>query len=171
MLQHNRVAELLNCHLLEWVHVILHHSQLPKFLWGEAIHFIVWLKNHTTTQALGKIIPFEQLYGSKPDLSGIPEWGQCVWVHQDSGSKLDGCAAKARWIGFDTNSTHAHRVYWQGKNSVSVECNIKFSPTTVTVPSLPSIPPIYTPPAATVTTAQGPAIPITLQQATASVTP
>jgi hypothetical protein len=60
-------------------------------------------------------------------------------------------------------------MYWQGKNSVSVKHNIKFSPTTVTVLSLPPIPPIYTPPAAMVMTAQGPAIPITLQQATASL--
>src|SRR5713226_6887211 len=167
MPQHNGVAESLNRRLLEWVHAILHHSQLPKFLWGEATHFIVWLKNHTTTRALGKITPFEQLYGSKPDLGGVPEWGQRVWVHRAPGSKLDGRAAEARWVGFDTNSTHAHRVYWQGKNSVSVERNIKFSPATVTIPSLPPNTPNYTPPAGMAEEGQGPAIPITLQQAAA----
>ena len=55
---------------------MLHHTQLPKNLWGEAIIFAVWLKNRTLTQALGNMTPFERLYGSKPDLGGVPEWGQ-----------------------------------------------------------------------------------------------
>ena len=131
--QHNGVAESLNRRLLERVRAVLHHSQLPKNLWGEAVNFIVWLKNRTTTRALGKTTPYEQLYGSKPDLGGVPEWGQRVWVHQDSGSKLDGRATEARWVGFDSDSTHAHRVYWPGKNSVSVERNIKFAPATATI--------------------------------------
>ena len=41
MPQHNGVAELLNRRLLERVRALLHHSQLPKNLWGEAIHFVV----------------------------------------------------------------------------------------------------------------------------------
>src|SRR5260370_20436275 len=125
--QHNGVAESLNRRLLEWVRAILHHSQLPKFLWGEATHFIVWLKNRTTTRALGKINPFEQRYASKPHLGGVPEWGQHVWVHQDSGSKLDGRAAEARWVGFDTNSTHAHRVYCQRTHPRSVDITRHFA--------------------------------------------
>ncbi len=47
--EHNGVAELLNRRLLEWVRAILHHSELPKSLWGEAIMFAVWLKNRTST--------------------------------------------------------------------------------------------------------------------------
>ena len=100
---------------------MLHASQLPKSLWGEAIHFIVWLKNRVITRALGKVTPYEELYGSKPDLSGVPEWGRPVWVHLDSGSKLDGRAVEARWVGFDGDSTHAHHIYWQDKNRVSIE--------------------------------------------------
>ena len=119
---------------------MLHHSQLPKNLWGEAIQFIVWLKNHTTTRALGKIIPYEQLHGSKPDLGGVPKWGQHIWVHQTSGSKLNRCAAEAQWVGFDSNSTHAHRVYWEGKNSISVECNIKFPSAIATISFDPPAP-------------------------------
>jgi hypothetical protein len=112
---------------------VLHYSRLPKSLWGEALHFIVWLKNRVITRALDKLTPFEQLYGTKPDLSSVPEWGQPVWVHQDSGSKLDGRAAEARWVGFDGDSTHAHRIYWQGKNRVSVERNVRFTSNSVTI--------------------------------------
>jgi transposase InsO family protein len=131
--QHNGVAESLNRRLLERVRAVLHASQLPKSLWGEAIQFIVWLKNRVITRALGKVTPYEQLYGSKPDLGGVPEWGRPVWVHVDSGSKLNGRGAKARWVGFDRDSTHAHRIYWQDKNRVSVERNVRFTSNTVTV--------------------------------------
>jgi len=116
---------LLNCQLLEQVCAMLHHSQLSKNLWEEAIQFIVWLKNHTTTWALGKITPYKQLHGSKPNLRGGPEWGQHVWVHQASGSKLDRHGAEEWWVCFNSNSTYTHCIYWEGKNSVSVECNIK----------------------------------------------
>ena len=137
--QHNGVAESLNRRLLERVRAILHHSALPKSLWGEAIHFAVWLKNRTSTRAIGHSTPYERLYHSKPNLGGVPEWGQRVWVHVTSGSKLDWRAQEGRWVGYDSESTHAHRIYWPGKNRVSVERNIKFAPTTVrfTIPFLP----------------------------------
>ena len=137
--QHNGVAESLNRRVIERVRAVLHYAQLPNSLWGEALHFIVWVKNRVITRALGKMTPHEQLHGTKPDLSNVPEWGQRVWVHQGSASKLDGRAAEARWVGFDNDSTHAHRVYWQGKNRVSVERNVRFASNSVIVhiPSLP----------------------------------
>ena len=118
---------------------------MPKSLWGEAIHFIVWVKNRVTTWVLGNVTPYKQLNGSKPDLSRVPEWGQKVWVHQGSGSKLDGCATEAQWVGFDADSTHAHRIYWPDKNHVSVKCNIKFVSGTVSIPIPPLLIPNSTP--------------------------
>jgi hypothetical protein len=38
-------------------------------------------------------------------------------------------AIQARWVGYDADRTHADRVYWPGKNAISVECDIKFIPT------------------------------------------
>ena len=88
-----------------------------------------------STRALGSVTPFEKLYGTKPDLGRVPEWGQHVWVHTDKGSKLDGHAAEARWVGYDQDSMHAHQVYWPNKHCISVEQNIKFVPVMVTVHS------------------------------------
>ena len=141
--QHNGVAESLNRRLLERVRAMMHSADdLPKNLWGEAVSHAVWLKNRTSTRILGKVTPFECLYGEKPNLGGVPEWGQRIWVHDNTGSKLDAQANEARWVGFDKDSTHAHRVYWPGKNSVSVERDIKFVPITVS---------IFTPPPGNVT--------------------
>ena len=132
--QHNGVAESLNRRLVERVRAILHHADLPKNLWYEAIRFAVWLKNRTSTRALGNhTTPYEKLFGNKPVLSGVPEWGQTVWVHSGTGSKLDARGVEARWVGYDTESTHAHRIYWPNKNSVSVERNVKFGNPYITI--------------------------------------
>jgi hypothetical protein len=113
---------------MERVWAILHQSRLLKNLWGEATHFCIWLKNQTSTWVIGKATtPFEWLTGCKPNLAGVPEWGQHVWVHNSSGSKLDARASVARWVGFDQDSPHAHRIYWPEKGSVSVERDVKFA--------------------------------------------
>jgi hypothetical protein len=101
--------------------------QLPKTLWGEATHFIIWLKNRVITRALGKVTPHKQLYGTKPDFSNMPEWGQ------------------------------------KGKNRVSVEHDVCFVSTSVTVhipsPSLPD----HTPTSTTATTTLPPTLPMQTQ--------
>ena len=126
--QHNGIAESLNRRLVERVRALLHHSGLPRTLWGEALHFAVWLKNRTSTRVLGTVTPFERVNGYKPNLGGVPEWGQRVWVHNDKGSKLDARGTIARWVGFDADSPHAHRIYWPETGRVSVERNIKLPP-------------------------------------------
>ncbi len=72
------MAKSLNRQLLKCVHAMLHQADLPKNLWVEAINFTVWLKNCTSTRVLGNIMPYEHLYGQKPNLGSLPEWGQYV---------------------------------------------------------------------------------------------
>jgi reverse transcriptase-like protein len=136
-LEHNSVAEALNCHLLECTHAMLHSADLLKNLWGETIHHAVWLKNHTSTKALGNKTPFEKLFGDKPSFAHIPKWGQKVWVHSTSGSKFDSRALLAHWVGHDIKSPHAHRIYWPSQNKISIERNIKFTPA-IAITQLPS---------------------------------
>ena len=136
--QHNGVAESLNRCLLKCVRAMRHDSRLPKYLWGEAVNFATWLKNCTSTRALGNVTPYKRLYGNKPNLAGEPEWGQHVWVHDDSGSKLDARAIEGHWVGYDKDSTHAHRIYIPSKNSIAVEQNVRFVPTNVTIHTGPA---------------------------------
>jgi hypothetical protein len=151
--EHNGVAEALNRRLLERVRAMLHAAQLPKNLWAEAIQHAVWLKNRTSTKALGNSTPYEQLTGNKPNLANIPEWGQHTWVHNATGSKLDSRAFEAHWVGHDIDSPHAHRIYWANKHKISIERNIKLTPPTATVDisrpravMQPPIPPAVAPP-------------------------
>ena len=137
--QHNGIAESLNRHLMERVRALLHQSSLPKMLWAEALHFVVWVKNRSLTKALGNTTPFERLTGRKPNIAGIPEWGQRVWVHTAGNPKFDLRAAMAHWVGYDSDSTHAHRVYWPAQRKVSVEHDMKFADVSSTISILASV--------------------------------
>jgi len=60
--EHNGVAERLNRTIVKRTRALLHASGLLKFLWGEAIMHVVWLKNHTLTRALDNKTPYEMLF-------------------------------------------------------------------------------------------------------------
>lgn len=74
-LQHNSVAEFTNRHILEKIRALLHQSQLPKSLWGEALQHATWLMSRTLTRVLGDKTPFKALYGKKLNLGHLPGWG------------------------------------------------------------------------------------------------
>ena len=63
MPQHNGVAEWLNRTILEHIQALLHASRLPKFLWGEAAHHVVWLKNRMPTKVLDSLTPYKVAFG------------------------------------------------------------------------------------------------------------
>jgi hypothetical protein len=120
--EYNGIAEWFNRTAIEKVRTLLHESRLPKFLWGEALQHVVYLKNRTWTKSLHDSTPHEILTGKKPDLSNIHPWGTRVWVHDMSGSKLDGRAKEGWWIRFDQESK-GQRIYWpetSGKGHLSL---------------------------------------------------
>ena len=124
--QLNGIAKCLNRTLIEKVWSLLHMAGLPQSLWGEAIRQLTWLKNRTSMWALGSKMPWQALYRSPPNLSGLKHFGETVWVHNPTGSKLDLHACKGHWIGFNIES-HGHHVYWPNNKLVSVECNVYFA--------------------------------------------
>ena len=88
--QHAGVAEHRNRTIGERICALLHASGLPKFLWGEAAHHVVWLLNRTKTKAVEGMTPFEVAFGKKPDLKKVCEWGEKVYVRVEGGTKLGG---------------------------------------------------------------------------------
>jgi hypothetical protein len=78
-------------------------------------------------------MPFKWVYKCKLNLASIPEWGQQVWVHNDRGNKLGAHRLQANWVGYNSDSPHAHCIYWPEKHSISVEQNMKFISDSVTL--------------------------------------
>ena len=114
---HNSVAEHQNHMIMEHVHALLHASSLPKFLWGEAAHHVVWLMNCMSTKAIDGKTLFEAAFRKKPNLWDVREWGETMWVWIKGGNKLRGCVCEGWWIGIDEQSKGV-RVYWPDKRSV-----------------------------------------------------
>jgi hypothetical protein len=77
-----------------------HASGLPQNLWGEALMYVIWVKNRSVSRVLDGKTLYELLTGMKPDLRNMHEWGVCVWVHNPSHSKLDMQAWDSQWNGF-----------------------------------------------------------------------
>ena len=125
--EHNGIAERGNRTNLEIGRAMLHDSNLPKFLWAEAVSHAVYLRNRTWTRAIGYSTPYELLNGQKPDIGGLQPWGCRVRVHDTGGTKLDGRSKVGRWLGFDPNTKDGHRIYWPEKQSVSVERSVRFN--------------------------------------------
>jgi len=59
---------------------MLHGVQLPRTCGGGITHTI-WLKNCTSTKALGRPCHSRHSLGTKPDLSELHKWGGCFIVH------------------------------------------------------------------------------------------
>ena len=104
---------------------MLRASQLLKFLWGEAVKHVIYLKNRTLTKALNGMTPYEVFYGKKLNLAGLHEFSDKVWIHTTTGSKLDGRSEIGQWVGFD-EASNGHHIYWPKKCSVSIEQSVKF---------------------------------------------
>ena len=77
--------------------------------------------------------PYEMLYGKKPNLAGLREWGMKVCVHDASGMNLDGRSRIGQWIGFG-DASNAHQIFWLDNHSVTVEQNIKFDNNDLLIP-------------------------------------
>jgi Reverse transcriptase (RNA-dependent DNA polymerase) len=133
--QHNGVAKHRNHTIVEHIRALLHASGLPKFLWGEAAWHIVWLMNHTFTKAVDGKTPYEAVFGRKPNLQRVREWGEKVWVRTEDGNKLGGRVTEGRWVGIDDRSK-GFRIYWPEKRTVTVEWNIYLDNTTASASRL-----------------------------------
>ena len=86
---------------------------------------MVWMLNHTSTKAVEGMTPYEAAFGKKPDLAGIRDWGEKVYVRTEGGNKLGGRVRMGKWLGIDDESNGV-RVYWPDTKTVTVEQNTYF---------------------------------------------
>ena len=123
----NGIAERANWTHLDGARAMLESSKLLKSLWAEAISHHVWICNRVPTRSvkLDKT-PLELVTGYKPNLTGICPWGCKAWVKQLDVGKLEAKADKCRFVGFYSESK-GFRIYWPGRNRVSIEWDVYFN--------------------------------------------
>jgi hypothetical protein len=92
-----------------------------------------WLQNRTPARALDGKTPYEMQNKKKPYLGGIQEFGAAAYVKDLKAGKLNSRAQLGRFVGYDSESK-GYRIYWPGKQSVTVEQNVIFNQTDVHTP-------------------------------------
>ena len=101
-LESNGVAERTIGVLTKAVRAMLHDSGLPKFLWAEAFNTATYVHNRTPMRALGGRMPYEVLYGVKPDVSHLHAFGApCAIVElNEKLRKLDDRVSMCFFVGY-----------------------------------------------------------------------
>src|SRR6266849_9770659 len=76
----NGVAERMNRTLVELARAMLTGSQLPEFLWEQAVAHAAYIRNRSYTIANRDRTPYEAWHGNKPNVTHLREFGTPVWV-------------------------------------------------------------------------------------------
>ncbi|KIJ38701.1 hypothetical protein M422DRAFT_143340, partial [Sphaerobolus stellatus SS14] len=69
--------------------------------------------------------PYEAAFSTKPNLSGVREWGEKCYVRVEGGNKLGGRVREGRWLGIDERSK-GFRIYWADTKAVTTERNVYY---------------------------------------------
>lgn len=116
-------AERLNLTLLNKVRAMFCDSNLPKYLWGEAIRTAAYQLNRSPSNAIQGRIPAEIFLG-KRDLSRLRVFGSKAWyLLLPKGNKLEPRGRAARMVGY---SGAGYRLWDPMKNSVVISRDVNF---------------------------------------------
>ena len=123
----NGVAERRNRTLVDMVRSMLSNSNLPQFLWTDALKTSVYILNRVPTKAVPKT-PFEIWKGWKPSLRHMSVWG-CpseVRIYNPHEKKLDPRTLSGFFIGY-AKTSKGYRFYCPSHSTRIVESrNAKF---------------------------------------------
>jgi len=125
--QQNGVAERFNRTILDTARSLLHHHNLPKKLWTEAVLTAVYLNNRRATTSLSDTTPYELFVGRKPSIDHLKIFGSTVWtfIHDAYRRKLDPKGMKGIFVGYQPLSK-AYRVYIPDKDTIYVSSDCRF---------------------------------------------
>ena len=124
---------------VEMSRTMLTHSQLPQFLWAEAMMTAIHTLNRSPTSAVPGMTPYQAYYGSKPDVSHFRVFGCDAYVHipKTDRGKLDPKSQKLLFVGYNPVST-GYRLYDPRRLVISLSRDVIFDEQ---VPSSPSASP------------------------------
>jgi hypothetical protein len=110
--QQNGVSERKNRTLLDMTRCLLFQSNLPKFLWCEALSTSNYIRNRCISESIQNNIPYSLWYGRNPNISYLKSFGSLTYVLNKSPNKkkLDERSAPYYLIGYDENSK-TYRLY------------------------------------------------------------
>ena len=125
--QQNGVVERRNRTVAAMTRSILKSSNMPSYMWGEAVRHSVYLLNRLPTKVLKGRTPHEAWSGRKPDLSHIKMFGCVAYMKTPSvhTSKLDDRSKMVVYLGKEPG-TKASRLYDPNHRTLHVSRDIVF---------------------------------------------
>jgi hypothetical protein len=134
--QQNGVAERLNRTLMDRVRAMLLEAGQPLNLWSEAVVAANYLRNRSPSRRKSST-PWEQLYGSKPDVSNLRVWGsRCyIMVPNRQRSKLDPICEQGIMVGYAAGSNGYRVLLSSGK--IRESRDVVFDEASIVVPVTP----------------------------------
>jgi transposase InsO family protein len=104
---------------------MIHHNEIPVYLWAEAVNHAVYVLNRCLT-ANTTITPFEIWHKRKPDLTNLRIFGSVTYVltPESDRQKLDPKAQKGIYVG-ESESQKASRVYFKSSGKIIISRHIK----------------------------------------------
>ena len=122
--EQNGVAERRNRTLMEMVRSMISRTNLPGFLWGEALKTALYILNRVPTKAV-PLTPFELWTGCKPSLNHLKVWGCSgkVKLYNPTLSKLDSRTTRCYFVSYPEHSK-GYRFYKPNGGTRIVESQI-----------------------------------------------
>ena len=106
------------------------------FLWAEAIHTAVYLRNTKSHSSLqNQVTPYEVLFKQKPSITHLHPFGQRCYVHipkeaRRPGSKLLARAEQGVFVGYTSKTIR--RIYIPDRHVILESKDVDFAPYTIT---------------------------------------
>ncbi|KAJ7961810.1 Retrovirus-related Pol polyprotein from transposon TNT 1-94 [Quillaja saponaria] len=119
--EQNGVAERRNRTLKDMMRSMMSRSNLPEYLWGEAIKIALYILNRVPSKAVPKT-PFELWTGRKPSLNHFRVWG-CpaeVRIYNPNERKTDPRSTRYYFIGYPDHSK-GYRFYCPAQGAKVME--------------------------------------------------
>ena len=85
---------------------MLHHTDLPLYLWAEALSTAVYIRNRSPTSSFKGKTPYERWHGVKPDVSHLQIFGCDAYaqIADEKRHKLDHKSEKCVFVGYSDKS-------------------------------------------------------------------
>jgi hypothetical protein len=112
---------------------MLHHRNIPLYLWGEAIQIAAYILNHTYTCLRPDSTPYEAWFGIKPSLAHTQIFGSDAFIHvpKEKINKFDSKSHPCIFLGYSDESK-MYRVWNKVTKRVSITRYILFHENTTT---------------------------------------
>jgi hypothetical protein len=100
---------------------------LPRWLWGEAMNAVVYVRNRCSTKSVNGMTPFEAWHGRKPMVHHLRMFGCIVYVRNTMShlKKLEDRSRKMIFVGYE-NGSKAYHAYDPITKYVHVTCDVVF---------------------------------------------